>query len=134
MGIENTARDLIITCNPSVTNLPERRARFSCEKHRHTSQRQPMRPLETNTDGAAPTEQVVLYNPMLPMANGAVGLAEIMTVRVEYLDTRILSIAEVYEIILVDHHRMGEHELARTGTVRAPCLDEIAIAIELDHA
>jgi hypothetical protein len=63
-----------------------------------------------------------------------VGLAEIMTVRVEYLDTRILSIAEVYEIILVDHHRMGEHELARTGTVRAPCLDEIAIAIELDHA
>ena len=81
MGIENTAREPIITCNQNVTNLPERCARFSCEKPRHTSQRQPMRPFETNTDGAAPTEQVVLYNPMLPVANGAVGLAELGFIR-----------------------------------------------------
>jgi hypothetical protein len=40
-----------------------------------------MRPFETNTDGAAPTEQVVLYNPMLPVANGAVGLAELGFIR-----------------------------------------------------
>jgi hypothetical protein len=57
-----------------------------------------------------------------------------MTIRVEYLDACIFSIANVHAIILVDHHGMRKHELAWTGAVGAPCLDVIAIAIELDHA
>jgi hypothetical protein len=70
MGIENTARKTIIHCNPDVTNSPDRCVRFSCEKRCHTSQRQPMRPLETNTDGASTTEQEVLNNPFLPVVSG----------------------------------------------------------------
>src|ERR1700689_5077344 len=42
MGIENIAREPIIYCNQSVVKSPERCVRLLCEKHRHTSQRQPM--------------------------------------------------------------------------------------------
>jgi hypothetical protein len=76
IGIENTARKAIIHCNHGVTNSPDRCVRFSCEKRCHTSQRQPMRPLETNTDGAATTEQVVLNNPLLPVVNGGYGAGQ----------------------------------------------------------
>jgi hypothetical protein len=40
------------------------------EKRCHESQRQPMRPLETITGGAAATEQVVRHNPMLQAGYG----------------------------------------------------------------
>jgi len=68
MGIENTARKIIILCNQGITNSPDPHVRFLCEKPCHTSQRQPMRPFENNTDGASTTEQVILYNPMLPVS------------------------------------------------------------------
>ncbi len=45
MGIEYVAWALGIHSNHSVASLDERCVRFSCEKHCHTSQRQPMRPL-----------------------------------------------------------------------------------------
>lgn len=48
MGIENITRLLGIYSNQSVAILDERCVRLSCEKHRHTSQRQPMRLLGTN--------------------------------------------------------------------------------------
>ena len=76
MGIENTARKTIIHCNQGVTNSPDRCVRFWCEKRCRTSQRQPMRPLETNTDGAATTEQVVLNNHLLPVVNGGYGAGQ----------------------------------------------------------
>ena len=63
MGIENIARKSIIYCNQGVTKSPNRCVRFLSEKHCHTSQRQPMRPLETITGGASATEQVVRHNP-----------------------------------------------------------------------
>jgi len=42
MAIENIAREPKIACNQSVMKSPERCVRLLCEKHRHTSQRQPM--------------------------------------------------------------------------------------------
>jgi hypothetical protein len=47
MGIENIAREPIISCNQSVMKSPKRYVRLLCEKHRSTSQRQPMRALGT---------------------------------------------------------------------------------------
>jgi hypothetical protein len=41
MGIENTARKIIINCNQGVTNSPDRCVRLLCEKRGYTSQRQP---------------------------------------------------------------------------------------------
>ena len=60
-------------------------------------------------------------------------LSKKMTVCVEYLDTRILSITNVDAIVFVDDHRVRKHELARTRTVGTPCFNEIAVAIKLDH-
>jgi len=44
MGIEYIGRQPLIAWNHSVASLAERRVRFLCEKRRHSSQRQPMRP------------------------------------------------------------------------------------------
>jgi hypothetical protein len=49
---------------------PNRFVQSLCEKRCHESQRQPMRPLETITGGAAATEQVVRHNPMLQAGYG----------------------------------------------------------------
>jgi len=42
MGIEYIARALAIYSNHSVASVDKRCVRFLCEKHCHTSQRQPM--------------------------------------------------------------------------------------------
>jgi hypothetical protein len=51
MGIEYIGGARIIAENHKVVGDDQRRVRFPCEKRRHTSQRQPMRPLATNADG-----------------------------------------------------------------------------------
>ena len=76
MGIENTAWKTIIHCIPGVTNSPDRRVRFLREKQCHTSQRQPMRPLEASADGVSSTERVVLNSPLLPVVNGGYGAGQ----------------------------------------------------------
>jgi hypothetical protein len=63
-------RKTIIPCTQGVTNSPDHCVRFLFDKRCHTSQRQPMRPLETNTNGESTTEPVVLNNPLLPVVNG----------------------------------------------------------------
>jgi hypothetical protein len=72
MGIENNAG----THQPcGIMKFPSADGscvRFSCEKWRHTSQRQPMRPLGTGTDWVATRERTVL-NPKATLANGDVG-------------------------------------------------------------
>jgi hypothetical protein len=49
---------------------PNRCVQFLSEKRCRESQRQPMRPVETITGGAAATEQVVRHNPMLQAGYG----------------------------------------------------------------
>jgi hypothetical protein len=122
MGIENTARKTIIHCNESVTNSPDRCVRFLCEKQCHTSQRQPMRPLETSTDGVSATEQVVLNSPLVPVMNGDYGagrarlcLMHIWQITAEISvaapsDRRILGLLKISTIWVVH----GDRQFQRT--------------------
>ena len=63
---------------------------------------------------------------------GMLGFAKIGAVGVEHLDALIVAVSHVQQPLGVDRDRMRDVELARTGPLLAPGLDEVAVLVELD--
>ncbi len=59
-------------------------------------------------------------------------LPDVITVGVEHLDARVVTVGDVEEPLVVENNRMRQVELARPLAGAAERFDEIAVAVELD--
>ena len=64
---------------------------------------------------------------------GCFELADIFSILVEHLDARVVAVGDVEQALRVEHQRVRQVELARPFAFLAPGLDEVAVAIELQH-
>ena len=84
--------------------------------------------------GAADPDFILRRDPQAPRHDDAAPLVEILPLLVEQLDPPAVAVGHVEDAAGINDDLVRQAELARPAAVLAPCLDELAPRIEVDHA